>query len=447
MQFHEDRPATRHLRIVGATPGRIVRFPRARPPRVAPADLLHELFEARVDERFSAPAVAAGRRTVTYLELDRYANRVARHLWARGVRRGSRVAILLRRSATAYGAILGVLKSGAACIPLEPSEPPDRVEYVLEDSGATALLTTSALGRRHGGFRGQVVLVDSDRKLIAAESRARLPRDLVRVDPNDLCHVTYDFDLDRTPKGVMIEHRSACHLARVAERTFGVRPWDRVYQGSPLHADGSIQEIWLAFHAGATLVAPTARMERAAGRSLCNRLAKAQVTVLSCTPSRLATLPREVPSIRLLILRGGEVSDQLVARWARADRRLVNTYGRAESTVMTTYADLQPGRPVTVGRPFPGCRVYVVDEDLGFVRCGRIGEICIGGAGVARGYLGLPAETSARFVQDPFASGGSDARMYRTGDLGRIDASGNLEYHGRAAGWRSDARLPDGSLS
>jgi non-ribosomal peptide synthetase component F len=204
-----------------------------------------------------------------------------------------------------------------------------------------------------------------------------------------------------------------------------------VYQASPLHAAGSIQEIWLAFAAGATLVAPVDRHGEPA-----KRLAKARVTVLSCSPARLTALGGDVPSLRLLILRGGEIPEQLVARWTRADRRIVGTYGHAETTVMATYADLQPGHPVTLGRPLPGCRVYLMDEDLRFVRRGEVGEICVGGLGVARGYLGLPAETCARFVQDPFASGGSDARMYRTGELGRIGANGNLEYHGSVVGPR-----------
>jgi non-ribosomal peptide synthetase component F len=206
-----------------------------------------------------------------------------------------------------------------------------------------------------------------------------------------------------------------------------------VFQGSALSACASLQETWLALHAGATLVPRTPGMERAGGR-LARLLSRARITVLSCTPALLAALTRDVPTLRLVILGGGRCPHDLVVRWSRADRRLLNTYGHAETAMIATCADLLPRRPVTVGRPLPGCRVYVMDEHLRLARYGRIGEICVGGVGVARGYMGLPADTRARFVPDPLAPAGTgDARLYLTGDLGRIDAAGNLELHGRAA--------------
>ncbi len=442
----DDRPPPRLLRRSGAVARGSLRLPQAgAASHDSGPGVLHELFEARADDRPEATAVVSGRTAMSYLDLDRYANRLARHLLALGVRRGSRVGILLRRSADAYAAILGTLKAGAACVPLDPRDPARWRSHTLEDSGASALLTTSEFAPRRPVFGGAVVRLDSSRRTIAAENPARLPRHRA-VRSGDLCYVMYAPDGVHRPKGVMIEHGSLCHLVRTAGRAFGVRPWDRVYQGSPLSGDGALPEIWLAFHAGATLIAP-AGMETGAG-DLARRLASARITVLSCAPSLLATLAGDVPSLRLLILRGEPCPDHLVERWTRADRRLVRTYGHAETAGLATYAELLPGEPVTLGRPLPGCRVYVVDDQLRLARWGSIGEICVGGVGIARGYLGLPADTHGRFVKDPFApKGAGDARIYRTADLGRIDPSGNLELHGSTRRLRAVPWSREGSRS
>jgi len=167
----------------------------------------------------------------------------------------------------------------------------------------------------------------------------------------------------------MIEHRSACHLVRAEARIFGVRPEDRVYQGFSLSFDASIEEVWLAFHAGATLVAATPEMAHA-GLELSRCLAESGVTVLSCMPTFLSMLAGDVPTLRLLILGGEACPDQVVERWARPGQRMVNTYRPTEATVIATYADLYRGKPVTIGRAVPGCRVYLLDDSLRPVRPG-----------------------------------------------------------------------------
>ncbi|HEX5137828.1 MAG TPA: AMP-binding protein [Planctomycetota bacterium] len=401
--------------------------PRAAPLARGPDHgLLHEMFEERVADRPRAPAVAVGREATSYAGLDRYANRLARHLWGLGVRRGARVGILLPHSVDAYAAILGVLKAGAACVPIDPHVRAGHVVRVLEDSEASVLVTTTEHARRRAGFRGQVLELDARRGAIAAESPIPLQ---ARAEPGDLCCVFYTVDASGQRKGVMVEHGGASHLVRTCARLFGIRPWDRVYQGSALSACESLLEVWLALHAGATLVPRLPETGR-----LARLLVRARVTVMSCTPAFLAALRHDVPPLRLLILSAGTCPRYLIDRWSRADRRLVSIYGHAETAMIATYADLLPRGPVTAGRPLPGCRVYVLDNDLRLAKYGHVGEICVGGVGIARGYLGLPAETRARFVPDPFAPrelGG--ARVYLTGDLGRINASGELELHGRAA--------------
>jgi non-ribosomal peptide synthetase component F len=215
---------------------------------------------------------------------------------------------------------------------------------------------------------------------------------------------------------------------------FELRPEDRVYQGFSLSFDATVGEIWLAFHAGATLVAASPEMA-CSGPDLSRLLTERGVTVLSCVPTLLSMLAEDVPTLRLLILGGETCPEWLVERWVRPGRRVVNTYGPTEATVIATYADVVPGEPVAIGRAVAGCRVYVLDDELWPVPQGELGEICIGGSGVACGYVGLAEETAARFVRDPFAPPGeAGARLYRTGDLGRFDAEGNLYFAGRGDG-------------
>jgi non-ribosomal peptide synthetase-like protein len=401
----------------------------ARTPRF---DRLHEIFEAQAGGRPGATAVVFSDETVTYSELERRANRIARYLRARGVRHGARVALLVHRSPDAYAAMLGILKAGAAYVPLDPDYPADRIEYILGDSAASALVTTSDLDGLYKSFNGTAVRLDTERGAIQSESAVRVPHGETGVCGKDLCYLIYTSGSTGRPKGVMIEHQSACHLVCAEGKIFEVDSDDRVYQGFSLSFDASVEEIWLAFHAGATLVAATPEMMHA-GPDLPRLLTEAGVTVLSCVPTLLAMLSGEMPTVRILILGGERCPERLVERWARPGRRLVNTYGPTETTVIATYVDLLPGRRVTIGRPVPGYHVHLLDDDLRTVRRGEVGEICIGGIGVARGYAGLPQETRDRFVPDPFAPADrTEARLYRTGDLGRLNHEGTIEFIGRA---------------
>ena len=397
-------------------------------------EALHEILEAQADVRPEAVALAFGRKEITYADLESRANRLARHLRSLGLGRGSVIAILLPRSPEAYAALLGVLKAGAAYVPIDPEYPRERVAFILDDSRAAALVTTAKLASPYAAFGGAVVRVDTDHTVIAARGSARLPREEVGVGARDLCYIIYTSGSTGRPKGVMIEHRSVCRLVRAEGEIYAARPDDRVYQGASLAFDLSVEEIWLAFQAGAMLVAATPEMERA-GPDLSRLLTDSGVTVLSCVPTLLSILAEDVPTLRLLILGGETCPERLVARWTRPGRRIMNTYGPTETTVIATYAELVPGAKVTIGRAVPGYRVYLLDDELQPVKPGEAGEICIGGQGVARGYVGLPDQNSARFVTDPFAPADEpDARIYRTGDHGRFDRNGNLEFLGRTDG-------------
>jgi non-ribosomal peptide synthetase-like protein len=390
------------------------------------AGLLHELFERQADARPDEAAVVCGGARMTYGELEARANQVARFLRARGVVRGDCVGLLLPRSPEVYVALLGILKAGAAYVPLDPEYPAERVGFILSDCRARALITSAGLARKAAGFGGQMITIEDAG--LSKVSPERLDRSETGVTPEDLCYVIYTSGTTGRPKGVEIEHRSAHHLVCAEGRIFQVRAQDRVYQGFSLAFDASVEEVWLAFFAGATLVAGTAEMVRA-GNGLSRLLVEAGVTVLSCVPTLLSMMEEDVPSIRLLILGGEACPPDLVRRWWKPGRRVVNTYGPTEATVIATYAECRPDRPVTIGRPLPDCSAWILDEKSRTTPAGTAGELCLGGIGLARGYVGRPELTQEKFIFVPDASG--PLRLYRTGDLARWTPNGEIEFLGR----------------
>jgi non-ribosomal peptide synthetase-like protein len=393
--------------------------------------LLHELFERQADARPEAPALLCAGARMSYGELERRANQLARLLRQRGVKRGDCVGVWLPRSMEVLVALLGIMKAGAAYVPLDPEFPAERVAFVLADCQARALVTTSAFAARMGQVNAGVLVVALDESTaeLAGQPGARLRNAYIGLSPRDLCYVIYTSGTTGRPKGVEIEHRSACHLVRAEGQVFQVRPEDRVFQGFSIAFDASVEEIWLAFYAGATLVAGTSEMVRA-GAALAPLLTAAGVTVLSCVPTLLAMMEEDVAPLRLLILGGEVCPPDLVRRWWKPGRRVVNTYGPTEATVVATLAECHPGKPVTIGRPLPNYFACILDDRLQPVAAGAAGELCLGGIGLARGYLGRPELTAEKFI-DWTQDGGSPRRIYRTGDLARWTAGGEIEFVGR----------------
>lgn len=413
---------------------------RARPPAQSsgaapdPAlvrdELLHELFEATVDAQAGRTALLVGNAAVTYSELDERANRIAHLLRERGVRRGMHVGLLLPRSADLYAALLGILKAGAAYVPLDPEYPAERVAQILTDSAADFLVTFSGLEARVGPGPHTTVLLDREDAALGAQPAARISRGQTQATPADPCYAIFTSGSTGRPKGVSIAHRSVCHLVRAEAEIFQVHPQDRVFQGFSIAFDASVEEIWLAFFAGAALVAASAEDMRS-GPALPARLTRSRVTVLSTVPTLLSTFDEDVPCLRLLILGGESCPPDLVERWAKPGRRVVNTYGPTEATVIATFTDLEPGAPVTIGHALPNYRTFVLDEQLRPVGPGEAGELCLSGIGLSLGYLGRPDLTRERFVPNPYADGPFTEFMYRTGDLVRYTPQGELEFLGR----------------
>ena len=391
--------------------------------------LLHELFRGQASRSPNSVAVTCGSVAWTYAQLDAKSNRLARYLRAQGVGKDSCVAILLPRSPEVYLTMLAILKAGAAYVPLDPEYPTDRVQHILEDSHAELLFTYSKLSECAGSFDSQVVLAERLEEVAQGFSSEVVGPDEVQVDPQDLCYVIYTSGTTGRPKGVQIEHRSIAHLVAAEQELFQIAASDRVFQGFSIAFDASLEEIWLAFAAGATLVVGTPEMLHA-GPALAGLLERSGVTVLSCVPTLLAMVERDVATLRLLILGGEVCPPELIKRWWRAGLRVFNTYGPTEATVIATCVELFPDKPVTIGCPLPGYEAIILDPDLKLAGPGEAGELCLGGVGVARGYVGKPELTAEQFFTRSF-SGLPPTRFYRTGDRARWTGAGELEFLGR----------------
>ncbi|WP_312859477.1 Pls/PosA family non-ribosomal peptide synthetase [Pseudonocardia xinjiangensis] len=415
---------------------RVLACPGPQDIRWRPGERLEHLFQDRCD-RLSADghadhlAVDAMEETLTYRQLDGRANQLARYLLSRGVGSGHRVALLFDRAVPAYVAVLGVLKSGAAYVPLDVAFPRDRLSYILADAGVSTVLTFEHLRPHVEDTTAELVCVDASAPDIDAHDAGRLP-----VEPNFVdgpAYIIYTSGSTGRPKGVAISHSSICNFVRVAAMVYGYRPDDRVYQGLTMAFDFSVEEIWVPWLVGATLV-PKPSGSSLLGVDLHEFLVDRRVTAMCCVPTLLATIDDELPALRFLLVSGEACPHDLIVRWSRPGRRFLNVYGPTEATVTATWTVVDPDRPVTIGVPLPTYATVILDpEDPGrALGRGEVGEIGIAGIGLAIGYVNREDLTEERFVPDFLAiPHNPSGRIYRTGDLGRVNADGEMEYLGR----------------
>ena len=395
---------------------------------------LPDLFEVQADQSPTRIAVETGSFQMTYRMLDEAANQLAHHLRSLGVGPETCVAFWLPRSSDTYVALLGILKAGGAYVPLDAEYPTDRVTYILKDSSSRVVITNVEYASRLANFDGTVVLIDQDWPTIALQSVDRLPPCQPPLEPENLCYVIYTSGSTGKPKGVQIEHRNAVHLVKTEAKRFAIRKDDRVYQGFSIAFDASVEELWLAWCAGATLVVASPDMIHA-GPDLPKLLTEKRITVLSCVPTLLAMMEGDLPTVRILIVGGEACSADLVNRWCVAGRRMFNTYGPTEATVIATWTECTPESPVTIGEPLPGYTAFVMDSLGNALPPGEMGELYLGGAGLARGYVGRDDLTRERFALHQINGTIKHVeRLYRTGDLARWTTDGQLEFLGRADG-------------
>ena len=391
-------------------------------------------IEQRAAENPRAVALVFEGNTLSYGELSRRTNQLARELQSLGVERDARVAVLFERSLEMVIALLSVLKAGGAYVPLDPGHPATRLAVVLADSGARVVLTQQPLLARlpEGGAR--VVCVDTDWRRIAGHSDAPLSE---LPAPTQLAYVLYTSGSTGSPKGVSIEHRALDnHMAWLLE-AFEFTAKDVVLQKTPYVFDASVWEFYAPLMVGAKLV-----LARPDGHRDASYLAQAiiehEVSVLQLVPTGLALLLEQSTfkhaSSLTRVFSGGEVlSPELARNFFRVSpARLYNLYGPTEACIDASSYECRRNageERVAIGKPIDNVRIHVLDAECVPVPIGALGELYIGGSGLARGYLSRPDLSAERFVPDPFGQHGD--RLYRTGDIGRYRSDGQLEYFGR----------------
>lgn len=387
---------------------------------------LRQFFEKSADKFPYNTALICDYISMSYHELEEKANQLANYLLTLGVSPGCSVGIFLDRSLNSYISILAVLKAGAAYVPIEVEYPDDRVNYILQDMPFHSVITTTSLMRSRTKIEfPNTVLLDAIEKNLQFQSVKRPSFERSPID--HLCYVIYTSGSTGRPKGVEITHSNICHYVSVASDLYKIIPLDRIYQGFSLAFDASLEELWMAFANGATLIACTKKDTRS-GVGLIDFLQKHKVSVFSTVPTLLATLEGQLPHLRLLILGGEACSLNLIKRWARAGLRILNTYGPTEATVIATWAECVVNKPITIGKPLAGYEILILDENLQPVSPGNQGELCIGGPAVSRGYVNRPEMTASKFVLNPNKP---SQRLYRTGDLASTNDDGDIVFLGR----------------
>jgi len=405
---------------------------------------LHQLIEEQAEKLAAWPAVVCGSKQLTYGQFNDRANQLAHYLRSCGLGTGSRIGICLEPSLEFAVAVLGVLKCGAACVPLDPNYPQERLAYMLQDVEAPLVITQKGLLPDATPSSCEIFLFDEQAEILSTQPSANPERG---ASPDDIAYVIYTSGSTGKPRGVLLAHAGLVNYNWNAARLYSMSPDDRVLQFCSVSFDIAIEELFITWLSGATLVLRSDEMPLAVPEFL-RWIEQQRISVLDLPTAywhewvhELGELDKPVANdLRLVIVGGEKPSSQAYAKWLEAVGRRVrwiNTYGPTEISICATAYEPKWDRAsqipqnIPIGRPLPNARVYLLDSDLNPVPVGDIGELVVAGVGVARGYLNRPELTAEKFIADPFSSD-PDARLYKTGDLARYLPSGDIEFLGRS---------------
>ena len=413
-----------------------------------PHECIHHLFEQQVERNPDAIAVECSGQLLSYGELNQRANQLAHYLQSLGVEPEELVGIYVERGWEMIVGLLGVLKAGGAYIPLDPVYAQERIDYILQDTGISILLTQEKLLARVEELPEKVICLDTDWQQVSHNRSISNP--LSGVSSDNLAYVIYTSGSTGKPKGVAIAHKSLVNFVSMAVKEYGINGQDRILQFASISFDTAAEEIYPCLIAGGTLVLRTDAM-LSSSDSFWQQCRNWQVSLLDLPTSYWHHLTVNLSenlipeSLRLVII-GGEQADREIFRsWHKivADLpnppELINSYGPTEATVVTTIWRVTPKDNlatelslVPIGKPINNVQVYVLDAHLQLVPIGVPGELYIGGAGLARGYLHRPELNQEKFIPNPFNNQQIEIdRLYKTGDLVRYLGDGNLEFLGR----------------
>jgi amino acid adenylation domain-containing protein len=399
---------------------------------------IHQLFEEQVERTPDAIAVAYGDGCLTYADLNRRANQLSRLLCREGVKGEDLVPICLDRSMEMVMSLIGVMKAGAAYVPIDPGYPLERLAFMLEDTKSQLLVTQSKFVKDLPAKKVKHICLDADWDGICAEDDRNLHN---RGLPNGLAYMIYTSGSTGKPKGVMVEHRSPISLLAALGHAIqaGISgPRLVASLNAPIAFDASVQQLVLLLQGHTLRIIP--QDIRTDGESLLAYLVATAVDVFDCTPSQLEILLRaglvdgDLPTPAILLVAGEAIERGVWETLARAHRpRFYNIYGPTECSVDATFCLVNGStdRP-NIGKPLANYRTYLLDSQMRPVPVGAKGELYIGGSGVARGYLRQSQLTAERFTPDPYSIDG--ARLYKTGDIGRYMLDGRIEFLGRTDG-------------
>ena len=384
-----------------------------------------ELIDSKLHQFKNNIALQTKHIELTYKQLNAATNRLTHYLISKGCTKGSRIAVSVAPSCDLIISMLAIMKAGAIYVPVDPSYPVSRRNYMLQDSQAQLMLTD---GHSEQLFeRGQVVSVNIEQLDLSAFSD-ETPVNL--CGPDDVAYIIYTSGSTGNPKGVEVFHKGVCNLAEAEVDLLKVGPGSRVLQFSAFSFDTSIWEMIVTLVAGGTLVV-SSRQSMMPGKNLAGLCEQFDVTHLTLPASALASMPDDsLGSVQVLIVAGEACSDLLMKKWS-CDRVFINSYGPTEATVSVSNAELSAmDNKIHIGKPLANTQCWVLDENQRLLPIGAIGELCISGVGLAKGYLNKPEETQARFVL-PTDLLIPASRLYRTGDVVRYLSDGNLDYLGR----------------
>jgi UDP-N-acetylmuramate--L-alanine ligase len=387
-------------------------------------DTVLDLFDRQVRSQPQAAAVSAGTQVLTYGQLDQRAEELARRLLSEGLKIQDVVGVHAPSSTELIVIVLALAKAGGVYLPLDMGLPAERLAFMLSDAQARFLLTAS--DRPLVGLNIKILHFDDLFEADAEQSSLDAP---VAIAGTHTAYLCYTSGSTGRPKGVAIRHACLANFAAAALGRFAVGPDARMALNTSIGFDVSLGEIWMTLCAGGQLCA-TGEAKPLIGDALRDFLDRNAITHTAITPTVLSTLPAaHIPSLRCVIAAGEACPPALVERWAPG-RKFFNAYGPTEATIYATAGECRAGEAVTIGTPLTHVAIRILDDRLLEVSDGAVGELCIGGAGIADGYLSLPAETVSRFIEWREPSGEMQ-RLYRTGDLVNRSADGTLFYAGR----------------
>ena len=389
-----------------------------------------DLFEEQVAKTPGATALVFQEEKLSYEVLNKRANQLAHYLKSKGVTEETLVPICIERSPQMIVGILGILKAGGAYVPIDPEYPQERISYMLNDTGASIIVSSKESKIKiQSSAKVEVIEINSDWRVINGQSTENLQ---ITLQPHHLAYVIYTSGSTGKPKGVMIEHASLINYVLAFTDYFSICSGDVVIQQASLSFDTSAEEIYPTLISGGCIC-----LIKEGGRdidSIKNYIENKGATILSTTPMVIEWLNNESLNTAKLryIISGGDVLHSSNINNLFQKVNIVNSYGPSEATIAVIFKKIDKISEVSlIGKPFPNTTIYILNSTYNLCPIGSVGEICIGGFGLARGYLNNPELTNEKFILKPF-SNEPEARIYRTGDYGRWLADGNIEYVGRS---------------